>query len=506
MPENEARLALAQKEDKRQRLVIAGGVLLQALCDDGNWEEVERIGRQVIAVHPDPAAYRPVARALLYLGRSGEAIDMLRLALSKNPNLRAIHDDLIMMLDMETGISHAELMAERHRWWLQFGKPLYRRPRPAYTNTRDPERVIRIGYVSGDVRHHSVAIALQGILTYQPKHMEVYLYNTASAGREDDVMTEYRRVFGSRWRDAPESDDAFARMIREDKIDILVDLSGYTPMNRLTVFCLKPAPITIHAWGYATGCGWKAMDYFFACPVSIPQERRSHYVETIVDLPCLIPFNGDDALPLASPLPCLTAPPVFGVFQRPAKINEGTIAVWRDVLKAVPESRIAFKGPHYSETLKEWIRGHFGELASRVEFWPHQIRRDHLTSYDRIDLSLDPFPQTGGVSTAESLWMGVPVVTWIGDTLNQRTSAALMAPVGLSEFVVHSYDEYVREAVEWVTTRRHRLNEIRLGLRERMATSPLCSGYPEAVENVYRNLWRIWCLTPQGKPAHTKHA
>jgi len=309
----------------------------------------------------------------------------------------------------------------------------------------------------------------------------------------DDLSITYLQEHTSRWRGISHASDAqVVERIKQDKIDILVDLSGYTAMNRLRVFCMRPAPITVTAWGYATGTGLPAMQYFLACPVSVPKEHHSRYAETVVDLPSLIPFTGDPTLPEATPLPCLTKAPTFGVFQRANKINRDTIAAWRAILAQVPDSRIVIKF-NYSDDFKAWMLGEFGDLGSRVEFWGPEERTAHLSAYGHIDLSLDTFPQTGGVSTCESMWMGVPVLTVLGDSINHRTSAAILVPTGLGEFVVDSVDAYIREATLWVTERKDRLADIRAGLRAQMAQSPVCSEYGTAVERIYRDLWKQWC-------------
>jgi protein O-GlcNAc transferase len=284
--------------------------------------------------------------------------------------------------------------------------------------------------------------------------------------------------------------------IRDDQIDILVDLSGYTSCNALPVFCYKPAPIQITGWGYATGVGWKAMDYLMTDRVVVPEDRQDEHVERMLYMPCVINYEPMDGFPVQpNPLPCLTERPTFGVFQRSLKLNADEFEVWRQILERLPESRLLFKS-HYPQSLVDWVKPHFGAQAHQVEFQFATSALDHKKAYAQVDLSLDCWPQTGGVSSCDSLWMGAPMVTLLGDRVIQRTSASLLTILGLTDFIVDTREQYIDTAVEWVTTRKHELATIRAGLRDQCDASPIRQGYLEATERVYRQAWRDWCAKP----------
>jgi predicted O-linked N-acetylglucosamine transferase (SPINDLY family) len=273
-----------------------------------------------------------------------------------------------------------------------------------------------------------------------------------------------------------------------------VDLSGYTAGNRLLSFAFKPAPLQITAWGYATGVGWPAMDYLFADPVVATPAMRKRLPERVVDLPCVISFFPRPDLPEATPLPCLTDGPTFGVFQRALKVNSDTLQVWTKILKQTPESTILFKGQDYTPAIREWIVSEMFPVQRQIHFETGTTHKDHQLWYQTVDLSLDPWPQTGGVSTMESSWMHVPVLTLLGDRVIQRTSASINTVLGFPELIATSKKQYIQTAMELVTTKRERLAEMRASLRDRMKASPILNPhYRDTVEGVYRSLWREWC-------------
>ena len=284
--------------------------------------------------------------------------------------------------------------------------------------------------------------------------------------------------------------------ILADEIDILVDLSGYTACNALPVFCYKPAPIQVTGWGYATGVGWKAMDYLIADRVVAPPEWQSERIERMMYLPCVINYEPMEGMPTeANPLPCLTERPTFGVFQRSLKLTAEDMEVWRQILERVPDARILFKS-HYPKTLVDWVKSHFGAQVNQIEFQFVTSALDHKKAYSQVDLSLDPWPQTGGVSSCDSLWMGVPPVTLPGRRVIERTTASLLTTLGLSQFIAETKEDYIETAVSWVTTRKQELAGIRAGLRATCDASPICAGYVDATEQAFREAWREWCAKP----------
>jgi predicted O-linked N-acetylglucosamine transferase (SPINDLY family) len=314
----------------------------------------------------------------------------------------------------------------------------------------------------------------------------------------NDAVTRQFRDCTDDWVDAAQmSDDELATRIIADRIDILVDLSGHTAGNRLSVFCRKPAPVQVSAWGNATGTGVPLIDFLFSDKVAVPEQARASFAERIVDLPCLITIAPPD-VPV-SPLPMLrNAFPTFGVFNRIDKITDEAIAVWAGILSAIPDARLVLKHlvldePHIRTTLLERFAT-AGVALDRVSCRGKSDRTLHLRAFDEIDISLDPFPQNGGVSTWESLFMGVPVVAKLGTTTSSRAAASILAAIGLTEFIASDEKAYIEIACRAVAAPLA-LAELRAGLPGRIATSEAGDPvrYTRAVESWYRRFWRDHC-------------
>jgi predicted O-linked N-acetylglucosamine transferase (SPINDLY family) len=452
--------------------------------------------RQAVADHPGLfAAQHNLALALFRSGRLEEAVDAFRRAVAIDPGSAKAHTNLIFALDMDPRASLAEAMGERRRWHERHSAAS--RAVIRHTNDADPERRLRIGYVSGDLKMHSAVEALGPVILGHSQQFEVVCYSEV---RKPDDVTKRFRTAAAAWRESWQmSDDALERCIREDRIDILVDLSGFTDGHRLSVFARKPAPVQVQGWGYPLGSGLPAMDYLMSDPILIPQEDRHLFAETVHDLPVFMPF----APPINSPPP---APPpaeingyvTFGSMNRPAKINHDVLRVWAEILRRVPDARLLAKDAAFDgEDTRRWFRDSLvalGVAPDRIELRGRTTRREHLSAYKAVDIALDPFPQTGGITTFESLWMGVPVVTLLGRRPQGRVSASVLSTLGLAGDVARDEDEYVARAVAWATGGA-RPSAPRAELRERMRGSVLCdhAAYNAAVEAAYRDFWRRWC-------------
>lgn len=424
-----------------------------------------------------------------FQGRLSTALSYCRQALVIDPAYQDAYDRIVMLTDALPSTTPAEAQAVRSWWWEQCGAEAYATRQP-HTNTTDRERSLRVGYVSGDFWHHSACAVFSQVVLKHTEAVEPFFYSSTPAAKYDAVTAVYQALPG--WREVEALTDAqVVDAIRADAIDILIDLSGHTLFNRLRAFAAQPAPIQMQGWGYANGTGWPdAMQYVLADDVVL---QEGDCTEQIVNLPCVLPFAPPEDLPLPSPLPCLTQAPTFGVFQRPLKINAEGLAIWTQILERVPNARLILKG-QYGETLVRWIREQMKSVSDRVEIrtelTPHV---DHLQAYDAIDLALDPWPQCGGVSSCEALWMGVPMVTLWGDRSIQRTSASLLTNLGLPEFIAQTSEQYVDRAVAFVTTQKQELAEIRQGLRAQYADWNRHARYLEAVEASYRSAWHTWC-------------
>jgi predicted O-linked N-acetylglucosamine transferase (SPINDLY family) len=297
------------------------------------------------------------------------------------------------------------------------------------------------------------------------------------------------------------SDDAVARQIRADGIDILIDLSGHSAGNRLLVFARKPAPVQITAWGHATGTGMKTMDYFFTDAWGVRVEERGFFAEEVIDLPCAICYEPPDYLPELGPLPALNGGPVtYGCVNRLEKITQQTIALWGKILEEAPQAQLLIKDykamgdPHMRPIFLERLRVTAGIEADRVILAGPTAHAEHLKIFHQIDVGLDPFPQGGGISTAEALWMGVPIVTRLGKTPPSRLTPSILSQLGMAEWVASTDDQYVHIALE-AGRDLPRLAALRASLRERLRRSAFGDpeSYTRAVERSYRQLWQRWC-------------
>jgi len=467
--------------------------VVQRLCMDNRWAEAEAAIRSLTSVpSASAAAHHLLGRILVHLGRANETEAHMRRALQIAPNYQEVHDDLIIFLDDQIEATHETRTVIRRQWWETFGAHHFHQQ--TYPNGRDPERPLRVGYVSGDFRFHSAMVAIRHVLFKTTDHHTSYFYSSHPPAVDDAFTQSYRQEHVDRWREAwGLTDDELDAQIRKDEIDILVDLSSYTPFNRLQAFARKPAPITVSAWGYPLGLGWPrgVMDYLFADRVTIRPEEHGLYSERIAELPCFLPFT---TILNEADVPPLPATPVFAIFQRPGKIHHGALLAWNHIMQAVPEAMLVFKGERYTEDMRRWITGYFDpDAVRRIAFSPVTSCAAHIRAYGGVSLSLDTWPQTGGVSTGESLWMGVPVLTLYGERITQRVSASILSSVGLPQFITLSVGEYVHEAVTWATARYGELGKIREGLRSRLLASPVCAGYEVAVASTYRQMWRQYC-------------
>ncbi len=370
-----------------------------------------------------------------------------------------------------------------------------------FANAPDPERRLRVGYISPDLRAHSVAyFTLPLVAGHDRRNVEVFAYSLTA---QRDAMTDRIAETVDHWRDIQASTAEEAReMIRADGIDILVDLAGHTADNPLRVFARRAAPVQVNYIGYPDTTGLPAMDYRIVDAVTDPPGAEAYATETLVRLPraflCYHPLP--DALPV-TPGPVAHGKPfTFGTFNAALKLNDAVFDVWAEILRAVPDSRLFLKAKQYrTASVRDWVIGAFaarGVAAERLivtGFVP--TLGSHLVLYDDVDLALDTFPYAGTTTTCEALSMGVPVLGLKGDRHCARVGESLLAALGIDgAFVAADAADYVAKAVD-LAGRRAELSELRPEIRRRLLASELCdaAGLVRAVENAYREMWRKWC-------------
>jgi predicted O-linked N-acetylglucosamine transferase (SPINDLY family) len=458
--------------------------------------------QKALAINPD--SLKALAQLAHYYerhGRMAEAIACYDRVLAVKPDFPEVISNKIFALDLVPQAGFAEHQDARREWWRKVGVKIAARSPPRRANDRDPARRIVLGYVSADFRRHSAATIFWPVLAHHNKtRFEVICYSCSTI--RDDVTQDFQRV-ADRWIDAVQlSDEELAERVRVDKVDILIDLSGHSGGNRLGVFARKPAPVQVTAWGHGTGTGLPTIDYLFSDPVTIPEETRPLYAEKIYDLPCVImsalpPIE----LPRGEP-PVLTNGFItFGVFNRITKISDDALGVWARVMHEVPDAKLVMKDGAYDEpALRDLLRQRFaahGIVGERIDFLGSSPREQHLAAFGTTDIALDPFPQNGGVSTWEALHMGVPVIAKLGHSAPSRLSGAILASIGMEDWVGQTADDYVALAVKFAGMPQL-LKQLRRELPAQIATAPSGNAtlYTRAVERAYRTMWENDCRAP----------
>jgi protein O-GlcNAc transferase len=436
-----------------------------------------------------------LARAFAHHGATDEAVSLMRRARDLAPDSPDLNSSLLFELNELPSAMPDEVFGEHRRW----GKRLIELVGSSITNHAtdpDPDRRLRIGYVSGDFRRHPVAFFSAAMLTlYDRTRFEVACYFN---GLYPDQTSWQIRSGVDRWVDiAGLTDDAVAALIREDRVDILVDLSGHTAGNRLSVFARRPAPIQVTYLGYVNTTGLAAIDYRIADRWTDPPGESEHlYTERL-----LRPFASHVCYAPAAGSPDVTDPPVkrngymtFGSFNRARKINSVVAELWSRVLRAVPGSRLVLRpGPSCKAPLLERFAAH--GVADRVDIDDRRgTMNEYLAAYAEVDLVLDAFPWNGITTSCDALWMGVPLLTLEGREHRSRAGVSLLQNLRLPQLIARDQDDFVARAVA-LSADVEELGRLRLGLRDRMLASPVMdgAGFTRALEETYRAIWQQFC-------------
>lgn len=351
---------------------------------------------------------------------------------------------------------------------------------------------LRIGYISADFRdQHPVGIFIRPVMEHHDRSkFEIYCYYNSST---IDESTQQIRRHADHWLAIDRwSDEKVCKRIREDEIDILVDLSGHTQGHRLRTFARHPAKSQFTMIGYPGSTGMRSLDYFIADPVVAPDDKIDLYSENLLRLPACVfsyPRDGIGHSPDVVRRPA-DDPIVFGSFNNLTKITPATIDVWTHILLDIPDSSLYMKTPSFADSATaELVRRQFvnrGISPDRLHLEGPCALYEMLNDYNKVDVGLDPIPFNGGTTTYQALWMGVPVVTLPGDEFSSRMGASIMSAIGLPEYIASSPENYI-ETAKRITTDRESLRELKAGLRQRMQVSPLCDnvGYTRALEELF---------------------
>jgi len=403
----------------------------------------------------------------------------------------------LLALNLSDEIADEALFA-RHR---AFGARL-ERTFPArfapFGNDSDPARRLRIGYVSSDFRLHPVALFMIPMLErHERSTVDVYCYSTGST--TDDV-TRQLHDRADVWRNAADIPDSeLADTISRDAIDVLIDLAGHRGDVRLGVFAQQPAPVQVSWLGYLNTTGLTRIQYRLCDAYTDPPGLTEHlHTETLVRLP----HSQWCYRPLLSPDPA-TEPPckrngfiTFGSFNNFAKLSPAIRQLWCAILNRLPDSRLVIVGAPKGHA-RDRLAGEFeraGIAASRIKIAPHVLLEEYFRWFNAVDIALDTAPYSGGTTTCDTLWMGVPVVTWSGYRSVSRSAASILTTTGLTEWIASSAEDYVRLAVEFAREEKT-VMQLRASLRRRMRESPLMDElrFVRDVESAYRRMWQSWC-------------
>lgn len=476
----------------------AQNALGRALQEAGERSAAQSCYEAALRADPRHAmAANNLGSMLLTQTRVVDAREYFRRAAEADPAWTVPHCNLLFAMNYD--VTDGKTLLDAHRAWAAAHAPAGEPPR--FGNTLEPDRRLRVGYVSPDFRTHSVAWFIAGPLAHHDRTAyDIYCYANVE---KPDGTTEKLRGLDVAWRNIyGVSDDDACKMIRDDGIDILVDLAGHTAGNRLTLFARYPAPVQVTWLGYPNTAGVPAVDYrltdAWADPAGLTE---AWHTEQLVRLPRgFLCYSPSPDVPAVSVSPCRERGTItFGSFNALAKLSPAVVTAWSAILRAVPGSRLILKSAALlEETTRTSIAGQFAACGIEPErIVLHALlldRGDHLRLYGEIDVALDTFPYNGTTTTCEALWMGVPVITLAGGLHAGRVGVSLLSQVGLEEFIAGDMDEYVRIAVS-LASDPTRLAALRQGLREQMRASTLCdaAGFTRDLEASFREMWYRWC-------------
>ncbi len=478
--------------------------LADCLRMTGHPGEAVIVSRRAVKVAPDMVGgWNNLASSLIEVGEIVEGLQCFRKALQIDARNEGVRSNMLYALNYYPDVDAIKL-CRVHRDWdrHQDGRVPER-----HDNDGDPDRRLRIGYVSGDFRSHSVSYFLEPLLRHHDRErFEIFAYAQVHHG---DHVTERFRGLVDGWCDivSLDSQDA-AQRIRDDGIDILVDLAGHTAGNRLGIFARKPAPVQITWLGYPTTTGLSAIDYRITDDIVDPPGATDGWgCETPIRLDGgLWCYGGPRADVAVGPLPARKVGHItFGSFNHMPKINQRLIEVWVRLLKSVPGSRLIVKNRSLRETkVGERLRERFVELGiepDRLTLIGWTItKEEHFALYNEVDIGLDTWPYNGTTTTCEALWMGVPVITLCSPRHAGRVGASLLSRIGLEDLIAETEDGYIAIAME-LAGDLDRLAGRRAVLRQSMLSSDLCdqAGFARRFESVLCDAWRRWCGYAAGR-------
>nr|CRH07064.1 putative GT41 : related to UDP-GlcNAc : protein O-b-N-acetylglucosaminyltransferase [Candidatus Magnetococcus massalia] len=490
------RQALTLKPDLVAALNGLGGLLRES----GRKAEALQTLEKAVELAPDDlSSHNNMANALVDQGRVVEAIPHFRRALELEPGNLAIHSNMIMCLHYNPHMDGKRLFAELRSWHEQHGHPGDGDPL-RFTNESDPDRRLRVGYITADMKQHPLGFfTLPILMSHDSAQVERYLYSGLT---KEDWLTEQARAHVDHWRNcATLSDALLEQQILADGIDVLVDLSGHTRGNRLMLMAKRVAPVQILGGGSFCSNGIDSMDGAVVDPYQVPPEQAEGFSEPLIQMPGgnYAIYMPPDYLPEVAPTPMAKNGHItFGCFNNLAKLNEPVVVLWSELLQQIPDSRLLIRtyALNDASTRERYIKlfAHHGVATERLMLHGGLPHKELLDAYGEMDIALDPFPYSGGLTTIEALWMGVPVIALAGDRMAGRHSVAHLNAAQLGDWVVQSPEAYIALAKAWAA-KPQELASLRQAVRPRMQHGPTADwqGYTRHMEGEMRRLWQRWC-------------
>jgi predicted O-linked N-acetylglucosamine transferase (SPINDLY family) len=494
--------AAAAPPDAPSTATLAQNNLARVLHVRGRMDEATALLQDITRRHPRVAGFRVnLGNAFKDQGRIDQAIAEYRAAVDAEPDNPTIASSLLYALWFSPSLSPVEILHEHLRWSRRHADPL-RDPRKL-DNDHDPNRRLRIGYISPDFRNHVSGYLIEPVLAHHDyERFEIFCYSNVIT---PDDFTEKLKQYADTWRSTTAlSDQALADQIRADRIDILIDVTCHMANNRALVLARKPAPIQVNYLAYPATSGMSAMDYRITCPLLDPEisatDDATTNTERLVRIPNTFWCYG----------PSLTAPPVnelpalttgtftFASLNAYSKVNEQVVELWSQVLRAVPNSRLMILilgGLEGNRAAAARFEAH-NVPATRLHFVDYRPRDEYLALFHQADLCLDPFPYNGHTTSLDSLYMGVPFVTLQGATPISRAGACMLTHVHLTDFIAPTQERYVQLCAELASNLPH-LAKLRRELRHRMTSSPLTDAptFTRNLESAYRQMWHNYTAT-----------
>lgn len=456
----------------------------------GDFDMADRLIWRSVQMHPHSRAYLNLGVVRTHRGMLNDSIACYRQAIALEPTYPEAWANLLFALDTHPFATPTLALETRRAFDAAVCAPLSSLWQP-HENDRDPDRKLRVGYVSSDFRmSHSAAMAFHWIARHDSEAVEVFCYSTYEGQDATDAPFRERTDV---WCEVGHLEPhELVAVIRDDAIDILVDLSGASKGGRPLTFALKPAPIQVGGWGYSSGLGIRAMDYLVSDPVAMPQDHADRYPERLLEMPCIVAYSPPATLPDVGPSPeARNGYRTYGYLGRPIKLTDAVFAAWAEILRRDPTGRLLLKsGQYHDRAMRERVLHGMGALGvdmGRVEVRGVTSRYEHLEAYRDVDVCLDSFPQSGGITVCDALLMGVPTVTLLGEMAPSRTSASILVRTGWGTGVCESVDAYIETAMSKPLPSRELI-------RQSLMSSILVdhTAYARLVEERYRMIWREW--------------